>query len=163
MSTETKNINLILYDMEQFIQKYTRFLTKNTYINQKTYQRFLNQYKYLYQALEAESFLYQNHPSYHKIKKIKEESISLLKLHNLKYLKRKRVEYQDFFQEIDPDNHLDNIKKNIILLEEDNLVYYNSKNNISFLLAKLKYLTNVLYYNPKKIFILIQNKEDYLT
>ena len=45
MKEKDKKINLILYDMENFITKYTRFLSKDTYITYKAYQTFISQYQ----------------------------------------------------------------------------------------------------------------------
>ena len=52
------NTNLIIYEMEKFLNKYTRFMTKNIYISTLTYSHFLNQYSYLYDNLEKEKYLY---------------------------------------------------------------------------------------------------------
>ena len=52
------DINLTIYDMDLFLDKYTRFMTKNIYISNKMYCNFLKQYDYLYQILERDRFLY---------------------------------------------------------------------------------------------------------
>ena len=78
------NTNLITYDMDNFINKYTRFMTKDIYINNKLYKNFLNQYNYLYQELENKSILFRENIKYKKIINIKENETNLLKLHNQK-------------------------------------------------------------------------------
>ena len=70
--------------MDNFINKYTRFMTKDIYINNKLYQNFLNQYNYLYQELENKSILFRENIKYKKIINIKENQTNLLKLHNQK-------------------------------------------------------------------------------
>mgnify|MGYP004471740333 FL=1 len=85
MIKSNNNTNLVLYDINNFLNKYTRFLSKDIYINNNTYQAFMNQYQYLYQKLKEDQFLYQGNPSYQTVEKIKKEEKDLLKLHNQKY------------------------------------------------------------------------------
>ena len=82
MIENNHNTNLVLYDMENFLNKYTRFLSKDIYISYHTYQSFMKQYRYLYQKLKEDQFLYQGNSSYQRIEKIKEEEKELLKLHH---------------------------------------------------------------------------------
>ena len=54
MIENNHNTNLVLYDMENFLNKYTRFLSKDIYISYHTYQSFMKQYRYLYQKLKED-------------------------------------------------------------------------------------------------------------
>ena len=156
MIKSNNNTNLVLYDINNFLNKYTRFLSKDIYINNNTYQTFMNQYQYLYQKLKEDQFLYQGNPSYQKVEKIIKEEKDLLKLHNQKYLKRKKEEYISFFKE---NEILDNNQKNMILSNENKLVYFNDKNNLAFILAKIKFLIKEEKRKEKNIIILTKEKK----
>ena len=60
------DINLTIYDMDKFLDKYTRFMTKDIYISNKMYCNFLRQYDYLYQTLDKDIFLYTDNKKYKK-------------------------------------------------------------------------------------------------
>ena len=47
-------INLFQYDIDNFLKKYTRFLSKNIYIDNKTYTTFMQEYNYLFKKIEQE-------------------------------------------------------------------------------------------------------------
>lgn len=148
------NTNLITYDMDNFINKYTRFMTKDIYINNKLYQNFLNQYNYLYQELENKSILFRENIKYKKIINIKENQTNLLKLHNQKYLKKALLKYQPFFEELNYDNLLDNNKKAIILADEDKLLVISDKCNKELIISKIKFLTKYEKIKEEKIMII---------
>ncbi|MDY4996888.1 MAG: hypothetical protein SO108_04235 [Bacilli bacterium] len=156
MIENNHNTNLVLYDMENFLNKYTRFLSKDIYISYHTYQSFMKQYRYLYQKLKEDQFLYQGNSSYQRIEKIKEEEKDLLKLHHQKYLKRKRLEYTSFFKE---NEVMDNNQKNMILSNENKMIYFHQKNNLSFLIAKIKFLIQFEKRKEKEFIILTKDKE----
>lgn len=156
MIENNHNTNLVLYDMENFLNKYTRFLSKDIYISYHTYQSFMKQYRYLYQKLKEDQFLYQGNSSYQRIEKIKEEEKDLLKLHHQKYLKRKRLEYASFFKE---NEVMDNNQKNMILSNENKMIYFHQKNNLSFLVAKIKFLIQFEKRKEKEFIILTKDKE----
>ena len=156
MIENNHNTNLVLYDMENFLNKYTRFLSKDIYISYHTYQSFMKQYRYLYQKLKEDQFLYQGNSSYQRIEKIKEEEKELLKLHHQKYLKRKRLEYASFFKE---NEVMDNNQKNMILSNENKMIYFHQKNNLSFLIAKIKFLIQFEKRKEKEFIILTKDKE----
>ena len=54
----------------------------------------------IYQKIKDYQFLYQENKNYQQIERIKKEEKELLKLHNQKYLKRKKEEYISFFKSI---------------------------------------------------------------
>lgn len=156
------NTNLIIYDMENFLNKYTRFMTKNIYISTITYQHFLNQYNYLYDILDKEKFLYQDHSLYKKIINIKKNQTNLIRLHNQKYLKTLTKEYQKFFSNLYQNSELDTRKKNIILSEEEKLLVIQSKNIMPIIIGKIKYLLDYKNYNQDQILILNNQFDNYL-
>lgn len=155
MKEKDKKINLILYDMENFITKYTRFLSKDTYITYNAYQTFISQYQYFFQQLKQVSILYQTNPNYQKILKILTEEKELLKRHNIKFLKK----HQEKLKEITNDE-LNTNMKNIIISNENKLIFFNQKNNLLFIVQKIKYLIEKDKLLPQKIIILVQTKEE---
>ena len=113
--------NLISQDMNCFLDKYTRFMTKNIYITTSMYHCFLEQYQYLYDVLEKNYFLYNDNIQYKKIMKILQNKNRLIKLHNQKYLKTALKEYEFYFKSFSFNDKLDQRKRMIILTEEDNI------------------------------------------
>ena len=156
------NTNLITYDMENFLKKYTRFMTKDIYINNVLYEKFLNQYDYLYQELEKNSILFRENIKYKKIINIKENKKNLLKLHNQKYLKKAILNYQSFFEKIDKEKVLDMNKKALILSDEQNLLLVNNKNNKELISGKIIYLEKYQKIPTEKILILSEVIDDSL-
>lgn len=147
------DINLIMYDIESFLTKYTRFMTKNIYISNSMYKRFMEQYQYLYQILKKEKYLYSDNQKYKKMMDIKNNSIKLVKLHNQKYLQKLRIQYQSFFKNLYKEE-LDVRKQNIILSEESNMLVIQEQNIIPLVVAKIKYLLAEKKYSAKNILVL---------
>ena len=114
------DMNLTIYDMNLFLNKYTRFMTKDIYISTKMYNNFLNNYNYLYKTLEKERFLYNDNKLYKKIIDINKNKNKILKLHNSKYLTNALNKYNSFFDKLIVSNELDKKRKMIILSEEEN-------------------------------------------
>ena len=150
--------NLIMYDIDNFLEKYTRFMTKNIYISTVMYRSFLNQYDYLYDELSKNSILFRENNKYKKIMNIKNNKDKLLRLHNKKYLKKATLEYYEFFQEMGYNKTLDNSKKAIILSDEDKLLVVDKKKKEELISGKVKYLLK--YSKISKDDILILNKEN---
>lgn len=151
------NSNLIIYDMNQFLNKYTRFMTKDIYISQKMYTCFLAQYEYLYDILKREQFLYQGHKSYQKIMNIKKNQTKLIRLHNQKYLKKTLMQYESFFDKLYSSDELNHKERSIILCEEEKMLLIQSKNIIPLLVGKLKYLLQCKEYQENQLFVLTDN------
>lgn len=148
------NTNLILYDVEKFIDKYTRFMTKNIYISHDLYTQFLSCYEYLYQELTDKKFLYCENEQYQKVMDIKENKDKLVKLHNQKYLKYALKKYSSFFEQIDSTQKLDVTRRSIILTEEKSLLVIQPKNIPDLVVGKIKYLTKISKKNEEKICVL---------
>lgn len=154
------NNNLFLYDMTNFLNKYTRFMTKNIYISSKLYTNFLEQYSYLYQKLDKERFLYENNKQYQQTMNIYHNQNQLIKLHNQKYLKQALKTNQDFFNNLDEELNLTTKDKLIVLSEEENTYIVSPKNKLNLSVAKIYYLLRNNNYNPHNIFILTTTKEE---
>ena len=150
-------INLFQYDIDNFLKKYTRFLSKNIYIDNKTYTTFMQEYNYLFKKIEQEKFLYQTTPSYQKIEKLQKEEKQLLKYHNQKYLNNNKL------NNIVINNLLDKTQKNIITTHEPQLVYLNNKNNVPFIINKIKYLIKNKTYLEENILIITNSQADNTT
>ena len=140
--------------MDNFLKKYTRFMTKDIYINNTLYNNFLNQYNYLYQELSKNSILFRENIKYKKIMNIKKNEDNLLKLHNKKYLKKATLEYYEFFQRLGYNKILDNNKKAIILADEENLLVVGKKRTEELIVGKIKYLLDYSKIYKKNILIL---------
>lgn len=148
------NTNLITYDMDNFLNKYTRFMTKDIYISSKLYDNFLKQYNYLYDELSRNAILFRENIKYKKIINIKENKNNLLKLHNQKYLKKALQTYQTFFEKLNYEKILDTNKKAIILSHEENILAINNKNTQELITGKIKYLIENNNINEEGILIL---------
>lgn len=122
-------VNLINNDIDMFLNKYTRFMTKGIYINNIIYERFINNYKYLYDEVEKNFYLYKDSNKYKKMMSIVKNKNKLIRLHNKKYL--------DNTIEILDDSIDKNIRK-ILLCEEDRLLILDNK-YINIIENKIKY------------------------
>lgn len=154
------DINLTIYDMKMFLDKYTRFMTKDIYISNKMYTNFLNNYKYLYDILDKDRFLYSDNKLYKKIMDIKKNKDSLIRLHNQKYLNSALKRYDNFFDKVIVSEKLDNRKKMIVLSEEENTYIVGNKNYLSLLISKLKYLIDYKNYREDNILVLVNDGEE---
>ena len=149
--------NLILYDMNHFLDKYTRFMTKDIYISSNMYQRFLDQYQYLYELLGKNQFLYSDNSIYKKMMDIKKNRYQLIKLHNQKYLKKVVKEYQNLFEDVCLDDELDLRLKSIILSEEDKMLVIQNKNVEGLIAGKFVFLSKKYNYLDSQILILVED------
>lgn len=148
------DINLTIYDMNLFLDKYTRFMTKDIYISTKMYNNFLNNYNYLYKTLDKERFLYSDNKLYKKIMDINSNKNKILKLHNSKYLNNALKKYNSFFDKLIISDELDNRRKMIVLSEEENTYIVDNKNIDSLVLSKVKYLIDYKNYREDNILVL---------
>ena len=152
--------NLLVNDMDLFLNKYTRFMTKDIYISNKMYSSFLGQYSYLFDILDKDRFLYNNNKLYKKIRDISLDKGALVRLHNQKYLERAIVKYESFFSGIKLKNKLDVRGKKIVLLEEENTYVVGSRNKDSLVVGKIKYLVDCKGYNQDSILVLSSEDKD---
>lgn len=150
--------NLIERDIDIFLNKYTRFLSKQIYINKKTYNNFFNNYNYLFKELDKNIFLYKNTNRYKKIKNIEKNQLKLLKHHNQKYLNQHLLKNNDYFDKFYSKELLDKQKRKIILTEEDSLLVINAKNNIPLICGKIDYLIKTSSLKESNILVLTDNQ-----
>lgn len=146
--------NLILYDIDHFLDKYTRFMTKDIYISSKTYQMFLEQYRYLYQILKKNHFLYSDNPKYKKLMDIEKKQYQLVRLHNKKYLQGAMKRFQSFFENADIGSELNVRTKSIILSEEEKMLVIQDKNVQSLIVGKIKFLFSKYNYLDNQLLVL---------
>ena len=155
------NTNLVIYDVDNFLNKYTRFMTKDIYISKTMYDNFLKQYDYLYQRLKKDAILYRENSKYKKMFDIKNKKYNLLKLHNQKYLRKNINKYSSFFNSIVHTN-FDNSQKSIILANEDKMIVVNNKNNDHLVIGKVKYLVEKTKIKENKILVITDNNDSNL-
>ena len=146
------DINLIIYDMNIFLDKYTRFMTKDMYISSKLYSNFLEQYNYLFEVLINDKTVDKDNKQYKKIIDIIEKRKDLLKLHNKKYLTSALKKYKGL-------SNLSEREKEIVLTEEENTYIVSAKNKYSLIVSKLDYLLRYKNYKENNILILTTNDE----
>ena len=149
------DINLTVYDMNLFLDKYTRFMTKDIYISDDMYSKFIKQYEYLYQILDKDRFLYNDNKQYKKVMNITTNKKDLIRLHNQKYLQGALKKYQSFFNTIPLT--LSQREKMIILSEEESTYIVGDKNYDSLIIGKIKYLIDYKKYLENNILILTNN------
>ena len=146
--------------MDNFFNKYTRFITKDIYIGHNMYSNFLRQYDYLYQILKKDCFLYSDNKKYKKIMDIIENKTGLIKLHNQKYLQGALKKHQSFFEKVYSKDKLDVRKQSIILSEEENVYVIQPKNKNQLIVGKLKYLIDCKNYAENSILVLTDSEEE---
>ena len=135
---------LIHEDIHKFLEKYTRYMTKDIYITKKMDNDFLNHYQYLIQELKKNQYLYQDQLEYKKVFSILKNHNKVLKLHNQKYLdKRSSL----------PMDHL--------IMGMDSMLVVMKKNVDDFLIRKIQYLEDNFKKYKNKIGVLIDSEENY--
>lgn len=98
------NKDILIEEVNNYLNKYKKFMTKDIYITSNMYDTFTNKYKYLYDCLDKNTCEYKN------ILKIINDKNKLLRKHNRKYVDNKLIKYKFYF-----DNMFNDINKNIIL------------------------------------------------
>ena len=149
--------SLIISDMKSFLDKYTRFMTKDIYISKHMNQEFLDGYLYLKVELEKNKYLYQDSNNYKRFFEIFSRSDEFVKLHNQKYLKNFIGKEESFFERFDTLNKSQLMS---VVLDEDNVVVVSRKNYFSLIAAKLKFGSEYLKWNLHKVMVLVTDDED---
>ena len=155
--------SLIVSDANLFLDKYTRFMTKDVYISKRMNEKFLEQYLYLKDELLKDRFLYEEQIDCKKILSIFEKNEKLLGVHNKKYLKRQLTLLEDYFNNIYSYDILDKKKRMMIMAMEDDMLCVIKKNYCSFIVGKIKYLKDILKISSNKIFVLLSDYEDFVS
>lgn len=157
-------INLLEEEIDVFLNKYKKFMTKDIYITSKMYDTFVNRYKYLYDEMEKINYSKEN-IKYENILKIKKDKNKLLKKHNRAYVDDKLIKYNDYFnnmfKDIDKNIILDTRQKEAIICEEDNLLILSGAGSgkTTTISAKVKYLIEIKKVNPKNICVITFTKK----
>ena len=152
-------IELLNQDIQNYLNKYTRFMSKKMYITKKMYDNFVNSYEYIYDSANNSIINYDNDKYYNKLLEIKDKGGYALKIHNKKYLDYLYDKYGDVLS-----NKLSKKEKLAILCEEDMLVMEarSLDNKIDIVRGKISYLKDFLGLNSKSIGIVanddIKNK-----
>lgn len=153
------NKDILIEEVNNYLNKYKKFMTKDIYITSNMYDTFTNKYKYLYDCLDKNTNEYKN------IWKIINDKNKLLKKHNRKYVDNKLIKYKSYF-----DNMFSDINKNIILdksqreaiiCDEDNLLVLSGAGSgkTTTISAKVKYLIDVKNIKPDKICVITFTKK----
>lgn len=148
------NKDILIEEVNNYLNKYKKFMTKDIYITSNMYDTFTNKYKYLYDCLDKNTCEYKN------ILKIINDKNKLLRKHNRKYVDNKLIKYKFYF-----DNMFNDINKNIILdksqreaiiCDEDNLLVLSGAGSgkTTIISAKVKYLIDVKNIKPDKICVI---------
>lgn len=159
------NINLLNEEINNYLEKYKKFMTKDIYITVKMYDTFTNKYKYLYDECYLKRSYLKDNKNYENILKIINDKNKLLKKHNRKFVDDKLKKYKEYF-----DNMFINIDKNIILdkeqreaviCEEDNLLVLSGAGSgkTTTISAKVKYLIDIKNINPESIAVVTFTKK----
>lgn len=153
------NKDILIEEVNNYLNKYRKFMTKDIYITSNMYDTFTNKYKYLYDCLDKNTCEYKN------ILKIINDKNKLLRKHNRKYVDNKLIKYKSYF-----DNMFNDINKNIILdksqreaiiCDEDNLLVLSGAGSgkTTTISAKVKYLIDVKNIKPDKICVITFTKK----
>ncbi len=156
------DIKTIDEELKGYLDKWSRFLSKDVYISSNMYDKFVEKYKYLYIECDTHIDKVKDNINYLKIKKIKSRKIKFIREHNKKYLINHLSLDKEYFDNMYDRVSLSN-KDREIMLVEDNLVV-NNKNNyqkIILILSKVRYLMDKKKYKDKDINIILGNDEDY--
>lgn len=148
------DMKLLNEEIDNYLNKYKRFMVKDVYITSRMYDIFVNKYKYLYEECNKREVLFKNNIKYNNILKIKRDKNKLLKKHNRSYIDNKIVKYKNYFDGISFDNGLLNKRqREAIICEEDNLLVISSSrsDNSAIINGKIKYLIDIKGVDPKSI------------
>ena len=159
------DIKLLNDEIENYLVKYKKFMTKDVYITIKMYDTFTSKYKYLYDECKNNRSYLKNNKNYENILKIMTDKNKLLKKHNRKFVDDKLIKYKDYFDNmftnIDKKIVLDTEQREAIICEEDNLLILSGAGSgkTTTITAKAKYLIDIKKVNPKSIAIVTFTKK----
>ena len=151
------NISLLKEEIDNYLVKYKKFMTKDIYITVKMYDTFTAKYKYLYDECYLNRSYLKDDKSYENILKIIQDKNKLLKKHNRKYVDDKLVKYKDYFDnmfiDIDKNIILDKEQREAIICDEDNLLILSGAGSgkTTTIVGKVKYLIDIKRVSPKSI------------
>lgn len=159
------NIELLNEEIDNYLTKYKKYMTKDIYITVKMYDTFTKKYKYLYDECYQQRSYLKNSIKYQNILKILQDKNKLLKHHNRTYVDNKLMKYKDYFDtmfsKIDPKIVLDTSQREAIICEEDNLLILSGAGTgkTTTISAKVKYLIDIKKINPSNISVVTFTKK----
>jgi len=159
------NINLLNEEINNYLDKYKKFMTKDIYITIKMYDTFTNKYKYLYDECYLKRSYLKDNKNYDSILKIINDKNRLLKKHNRKFVDDKLDKYKEYFDNmftsIDKKIILDKEQREAIICEENNLLILSGAGSgkTTTISAKAKYLVDIKKINPKSIAVVTFTKK----
>ena len=152
--------SLLFSDSKSFIDKYTRFITKDIYISFDMEKRFFDEYQYLIEEFSKNKYLYQEQDIYKKMFKIYRSRYELLKLHNKKYLNNTVSKLDDFFDKVSSKDGVDVNTKMMVTSLEDRMVSIVRNNYIEYIGIKLLYLSKYFNKDMSKVQIICCDDDD---
>lgn len=159
------NKELLDIEINKYLDKYKKYMTKDIYITSKMYDTFVSKYKYLYEECEQNNYNPSNNIKYENILKIKRDKNKLLKRHNREYVDDKLNKYNEYFNNmfisIDKNIKLDKSQKEAVICDEDNLLILSGAGSgkTTTISAKVKYLIDIKKVNPKNICVVTFTKK----
>lgn len=153
------NKDILIEEVNNYLNKYKKFMTKDIYITSNMYDTFTNKYKYLYDCLDKNTCEYKN------ILKIINDKNKLLRKHNRKYVDNKLIKYKfyfdNMFNDIDKNIILDKSQREAIICDEDNLLVLSGAGSgkTTTISVKVKYLIDVKNIKPDKICVITFTKK----
>ena len=159
------NKELLDIEINKYLDKYKKYMTKDIYITSKMYDTFVSKYKYLYEECEQNNYNPNNNIKYENILKIKRDKNKLLKRHNREYVDDKLNKYSEYFNNmfisIDKNIKLDKSQKEAVICDEDNLLILSGAGSgkTTTISAKVKYLIDIKKVNPKNICVVTFTKK----
>lgn len=156
-------INIFEEELDNFLNKYKNFMTRDIYITSKMYDNFISKYKHLYEKLEKLN--YKENIQYENALKTKIDKNRLLRKHNRAFVDDKLIKYNDYFnnmfKEVDKNIILDTKQKEAIICEEDNLLILSGAGSgkTTTISAKVKYLVEIKKISPQSICVITFTKK----
>ena len=159
------DLNLLIEEIDNYLTKYKKFMTKDIYITVKMYDTFTNKYKYLYDECYLKRSYLKDNKKYINILKIVNDKNKLLKKHNRSYVDDKLIKYKDYFDnmfvDIDRNIILDKEQREAVICEENNLLILSGAGSgkTTTITAKVKYLIEIKKVDPKSISVVTFTKK----
>lgn len=159
------DLNLLIEEIDNYLIKYKKFMTKDIYITVKMYDTFTSKYKYLYDECYLKRSYLKDNKKYTNILKIVNDKNKLLKKHNRSYVDDKLIKHKDYFDnmfvDIDRNIILDKEQREAVICEENNLLILSGAGSgkTTTITAKVKYLIEIKGVAPKAISVVTFTKK----
>ena len=94
-------IELLNQDIQNYLKKYTRFMSKKMYITKKMYDNFVNSYEYIYDSANRSIINYNNDKYYNKLLEISVMFRLGYKLKKKMWILRKQPDFYSYKNKYD--------------------------------------------------------------